>query len=138
MLGGVHVFYLSDFLKVDAIKQPIKINSVDSGNVSHDRAPAFHDHFDHSFVVIRCSHAGNENRNRKKKTLCPTCVLGLHCFGCCCGSHRVNGSDTSMTVTHKNQCGDPIHSHTASDETISASALHCERVACFGTTMKKA
>ena len=54
-------FYLNCSLKFDAIKQPIKTNSVGSGHVSHVGTLAFEDHFDHSSVVFanmnRRSHA---------------------------------------------------------------------------------
>ena len=54
---------LSGLSNIDAIKRPININSVGSGNVSHAGGPAFDDQFDHSFIVSenckRHSHAGN-------------------------------------------------------------------------------
>ena len=38
--------------KIDSINQPIKSNSVGSGNMSHCRTSAFNDHLDHSFIVL--------------------------------------------------------------------------------------
>ena len=38
--------------KIDSIKQPIKSNSVGSGNISHCRTSACNDHLDHSFIVL--------------------------------------------------------------------------------------
>ena len=39
--------------KFNSIEQPIKRNSVGSGNMSHCRASSFYDHFDHCFVVFK-------------------------------------------------------------------------------------
>ena len=42
-----------DFGFHDSVKQPIKSNSVGSGNVSHCRASSLYDHLDHCFVVFK-------------------------------------------------------------------------------------
>ena len=42
---GVYVFNLNPGVKIDSIKQPIKSNSVSSGNMSHCWTSAFHNHF---------------------------------------------------------------------------------------------
>ena len=40
-------------VQIDSIKQPIKSNSVGSGNMSHCRASLLYDHLDHCFVVFK-------------------------------------------------------------------------------------
>ena len=47
---GVDVFDLDLGVQINSIEQPIKSNSVGSGNVSHCRTSAFNDHLDHSFI----------------------------------------------------------------------------------------
>ena len=49
----VDVFDLDLRVKIDSIEQPIKSNSVSSGNVSHCRTSAFHNHFNYSFIVLK-------------------------------------------------------------------------------------
>ena len=39
--------------QVDSVKQPIKSNSVSSGNMSHCGTSSFDYHFDHNFVVLK-------------------------------------------------------------------------------------
>ena len=43
---GVSVFDLDLGVQIDSIKQPIKSNSVGSGNMSHCRASSLYDHLD--------------------------------------------------------------------------------------------
>ena len=50
---GVNVFDLDLGVQFDSIKQPIKSNSVGSGNMSHCGAPSFNDHLVHCFVVYK-------------------------------------------------------------------------------------
>ena len=51
---GVNVFDLNlGVSKINSIKQPIKSNSVGPGNMSHRWTPAFHYHFDNSFIVFK-------------------------------------------------------------------------------------
>ena len=50
MVFGVDVLDLDFGVQMNSIKQPIKSNSVGSGNVSHCRTSAKNDHFDHSFI----------------------------------------------------------------------------------------
>ena len=50
---GVNVFDLDLGVQFDSIKEPIKSNSVGSGNMSHCRTPSFNDHFDHCVVVFK-------------------------------------------------------------------------------------
>ena len=53
LVFGVNVFDLSFGVQIDSVEQPIKSNSVGSGNVSHCRASSFNDHLDHCFVVFK-------------------------------------------------------------------------------------
>ena len=50
---GVSVFDLDFGVQIDSIEQPIKSNFVSPGNMSHCWTPAFHNHFDHSFIVFK-------------------------------------------------------------------------------------
>ena len=52
LVFGVDVFDLDFGIQINSIKQPIKCNSVSPGNMSHCRAPSFHYHFDHCFIVF--------------------------------------------------------------------------------------
>ena len=49
---GVDVFDLDFGVKINSIKQPVKSNSMGSGNMSHCWTPAFGDHLDHSLIVL--------------------------------------------------------------------------------------
>ena len=53
---GVDVFDLDFGVQIDSIKQPIKSNSVGSGNMSHCRTSSLVDHLDHCFVVFKDIH----------------------------------------------------------------------------------
>ena len=50
---GVDVFDLDLWVKINPIEQLVKSNSMGSGNMSHCWTPAFHNHFDHSFIVFK-------------------------------------------------------------------------------------
>ena len=50
---GVNAFDLDLGVRIDSVKQPIKSNSVRSGNMSHCRASPLYDHLDHCFVVFK-------------------------------------------------------------------------------------
>ena len=52
LVFGVNVFDLDLGVQIDSIEQPIKSNSVGSGNMSHCRASSLYDHLDHCFVVL--------------------------------------------------------------------------------------
>ena len=49
---GVGVFDLDFGIQINSIEQPFKSNSVSSGDVSHCKTSAFHNHFNYSFVVV--------------------------------------------------------------------------------------
>ena len=50
---GVNVLNLNVGVQIDSIEQPIKSNSVGSGNMFHFRASSLCDHLDHCFVVFK-------------------------------------------------------------------------------------
>ena len=53
LVFDVDVLDLDLWVKINSIKQPIKSNSMSSGNMSHCWTPAFHNHFDHSLIVLK-------------------------------------------------------------------------------------
>ena len=50
---GVDAFDLDFRVQIDSIEQPIKSNSVGSGNMSHGWTSAFHYHLDNGFIVFK-------------------------------------------------------------------------------------
>ena len=50
---GVNVFDLDLGVQIDSIQQPMKSNSVGSGNMSHCKTSSLYDHLDHRFVVFK-------------------------------------------------------------------------------------
>ena len=53
LVFGVNVFDMDFGVQIDSIEQPIKSNSVASGNMSHCRTSSLYDHLDHCFVVFK-------------------------------------------------------------------------------------
>ena len=53
LVFGVNVFDLDLVVQIDSIDQPIKSNSVGSGNMSHCGTSSLCDHLDHCFVVFK-------------------------------------------------------------------------------------
>ena len=53
LVFGVNVFDFDFGVQIDSIEQPIKSNSVGSGNMSHCRASSLYDHLDHYFIVFK-------------------------------------------------------------------------------------
>ena len=53
LVFGADVFDLDFVVQIYSIEQPIKSNSVGSGNMSHCRACSLYDHLDHCFVVFK-------------------------------------------------------------------------------------
>ena len=53
LVCGVNGFNLDLGIQINSIKQPIKSNSVGSGNMSHFRTSSVYDHVDHCFVVFK-------------------------------------------------------------------------------------
>ena len=50
---GVDVLNLDFGVQIDSIEQPVKSNSMGSGNMSHCWTPSFHDHLDYSLIVFK-------------------------------------------------------------------------------------
>ena len=53
LVFGVNVFDLDFRVQINSIEQPIKSNSVGSGNMSQCRTSSFDYHLDHCFVVFK-------------------------------------------------------------------------------------
>ena len=53
LVFGVNVFDLDFRVQIDSIEQPVKSNSVGSGNMSHCGASSLYNHLDHCFVVLK-------------------------------------------------------------------------------------
>ena len=53
LVFGINVLDSDIGVQIDSIEQPIKSNSVGSGNMSHCRASSLCDHLDHCFVVFK-------------------------------------------------------------------------------------
>ena len=56
LVFGVDVFDLNFGVQINSIEQPIKSNSVGSGDVSLCRTSAFHNHFNYSLIVLKHIH----------------------------------------------------------------------------------
>ena len=53
LVFGVDVFDLDFGVQINSIEQPIKSDSVGSGDVSHCRTSAFNNHLDYCFIVLK-------------------------------------------------------------------------------------
>ena len=53
LVFGVNVFDLDLGVPIYSFKQPVKSNSVGSGNMSHCGTSSLYDHLDHCFVVFK-------------------------------------------------------------------------------------
>ena len=53
LIFGVNVLSLNVGIQIEPIKQPVKSNSVGSGNMSHCTTSSLYDHLDHCFVVFK-------------------------------------------------------------------------------------
>ena len=53
LVFGVNVFDMDLGVQIASLKQPIKSNSVGSGNMSHCRTPSFDNHLNYCFVVLK-------------------------------------------------------------------------------------
>ena len=53
LVFGVDVFDLDFGVQITSIEQPVKSNSMGSGDVSHCWTSAFDNHFDYSFIVLK-------------------------------------------------------------------------------------
>ena len=52
LVFGVHIFDLDLWVKAFPVQQPVKRNSVNSGNMSHRWTLDFKDHLDHCFIIL--------------------------------------------------------------------------------------
>ena len=77
---GVDVFDLDLRVKINSIEQPIKSNSMSSGNMSHCWTSAFHNHFNHSFIVQ--THTIKLHDLRIEHLMEPNQCLSPHRFYC--------------------------------------------------------
>ena len=78
LVFGVNVFDLDFWVQSDSIEQPIKSNSVGSGNMSHCRASSLYDHLDHCFVVFehtQCSWREELTLKGTKSTLSKSLII---------------------------------------------------------------
>ena len=53
LVSGVDIFDLDLRVKVNPVNQPMEVNAMSSGNMSHCRARAIDDHLDHCIVVLK-------------------------------------------------------------------------------------
>ena len=53
LVFGVTIFDLDFGIQIDSVKQPIKRNSVGSGQVSHCWTSSFDDHLDYWLIVLK-------------------------------------------------------------------------------------
>ena len=59
---GVNIFDLDFGVQVDSVKQPMKLDTVGTGHMSHCRTSAFENHLDYCFVVFKNERQGAEVR----------------------------------------------------------------------------
>ena len=62
MVFDVNKFDLDSWVQVDSVNQPITLDSVHSGHVSHHRTSTFNDHPDHCLIVLKNVKHGFEVR----------------------------------------------------------------------------
>ena len=63
LVFGVNAPYLHLGVRIDSVKQPIKRNSVGSGNVSLCWTPTLDYHLNHGFIVLKHVQHSNGQRN---------------------------------------------------------------------------
>ena len=144
---GVNKFNLDHWVKVGPVKQPFEHNAVSAGNMSHGRAPAFHDHLDHRTVVFEikqtCLLAVRlEEQNQFPLSFAlPTFVTSsvrsdlardfslLECHAT--GLSVLESATHQCTNSHKLSARLPSTLRPTSDEISSASVVLCETAVCF-------
>ena len=137
LVFGVNIFDLDFLVQIDSIEQPIKSNSVGSGNMSHCRASSLYNHLDHCFVVFE--HIQQSFLMRKldvwgnKVNIIQKCWTFLEIAGArdsYHGKQRVSpfyhGSESCFQGlkkirSHKSRAGIPSNLNPASKEMISDS-----------------
>ena len=91
MVFGVNIVDLDVWFLIDPVEQPIKSNSVGSGNMSHCGTSSFDYHFDDNFIVFKDV--------QLRLTLTRMCVNGykIHILGLGFGMEiRTSFPDASM------------------------------------------
>ena len=59
----VDILDLNLWIQIDSVKQPIRSNSLGSGNMSYWWTSAFDDHFNHGFVILKDVQHRTKSRN---------------------------------------------------------------------------
>ena len=77
---GVNVFDLDFGVQIDSVKQPIKSNSVGSGNMSHGRSSSLHDNLDHCFETAKLPDEKNWTFEEIKSTLSKSLITLWDCL----------------------------------------------------------
>ena len=142
LVFGVNVFDLDLLVQIDSLKQPIKSNSVDSGNMSHCMTPSFNDHLDHCFVVFKThtkkSLDAKTRRLREHNQCYSTRWSSLEIFDLSLISCLTVLSivwvvfpRTETVRSHKSRAGIPSNLNPASKEMMSDSVNLCETEVCF-------
>ena len=71
----VNIFLMDHWVNIDPVNQSVKCISVDAGYVSHCRASAFDDHFDHCLIHLKESttkrDGGTVGRSEEDKRFLP-------------------------------------------------------------------
>ena len=152
LVFGVNVFDLDFGVQIDSIKQPIKSNSVGSGNMSHCRASSLYDHLDHCFVVFkeiqqsfltRRMHVWEIKSTLSRSSMLPWDFFRVESLWGFARTKFVHGSLRSWSLwyvfpwktatirSHKSSAGIPSNLNPASKEMISDSVELCETEVCF-------
>ena len=127
-------------IQINSIEQPIKSNSMSSGDMSHCWTSAFHNHFDHSLFVLK--HIQQSFLMRKLDVWGNTINVIPH-IGCSLRSLILTAGlpglsgvwfvfpRTETIRSHKSRAGIPSNLNPASNEMISDSVELCEPEVCF-------
>ena len=151
LILGVNIPDLNLWIQINSVKQPIKCNSVVSGNMCQFRTSAFHYHLDYRFIVLRNIKIsfidGNTSREKEQnqhamaqeKYLC-----WLHCFfsdalirdgifrwGLSFCFRFEPACNTSIIESTRSSAGIPSSRNLASSKQISASTDLCDTHVCF-------
>ena len=140
------MFGLDFWVQIDSIDQPIKSNSVGSGNMSHRRASSLYDHLDHCFAVFKHIQQSFLMRNwtleGTRSTLSKSLIILRDCLRPWVVWRQTTGlsvlswfwvlfPETKTIRSHKSRAGMPSHLNPASKEMISDSVELCETEVCF-------
>ena len=141
LVFGVNVFDLDLGVQINSIKQPIKSNSVGSGNMSHCRTSSFYDHLDHCFVVFKdVQHRFLTRRIRVWESTPFRSSIFRGIFfrvrdvdrsPCACFLWFVFPWRTATIRSQKSSAGIPSNLNPASKEMISDSVALCETKVCL-------